>query len=145
MWNWALWSTMVMWWVCSVSNVSPIKTSHSAPGASQQRHQPYCPHCHVLWLMTSQNQHPLMTSRWKILFPRTSALHTFQEGSYFKKVLEIKLYFQWILLTQSFVAILNTFAPKKSDFMHFPDNAWEWSWLTTLIKDQTTFIPHLDT
>jgi len=63
------------------------KTSHSAPGASQQRHHLYCPHCHVLWLMTSQNQHPLMTSRWKILFPHTSALHTFQEGSYFKKVL----------------------------------------------------------
>ena len=44
--------------------------------------------------------------------------------------------------------MLNTFAPQKSVFIDFLDNAWEWNLLTTLIVNfqvKATFTPHLDT
>ena len=111
--------------------------------ADQWRQQPYCSLSHAFWLMTSWKERPPMTSlRWpEVTISTQKCSHTFQEGLYSKKSTwnktstYLKAIFHVNPVNSEFCGytMLNTFAPQKSVFIDFLDNAWEWSLLTTLI------------
>ena len=100
-------------------------------------HTHYCPHSHALWLMGSQMECKMCS--------HTHYCRKF--NSYSKKVLNLVT---WTYLNTGFpVNPVNSTFVLKAIFVNFPDSAWEWSLLTTLLTTlviafhmKTTFTGH---